>query len=273
MRTKLFAEFIGTFILVFAGTAAIVFNHMSKEPVPLPNVLANPAAQLNPDLLNPTQFANQVAAKLSAPANPGAITHPGIALVFGLVVLAIAYTFGDVSGAHINPAVTLGFAVARRFAWRDVPGYIIAQCLGAIAASGLLFAMFPLGKAVNFGATTPFNSAYGDECWVLEIWLTWALMLVILHVSTGAKEKGITAGIAVGAVIALEALFAGPICGASMNPARSLAPALFSGPGAARDSLWIYLSGPIIGAVLAVPTFALTRQSEKKESDGKPQSE
>lgn len=223
MLTKLFAEFVGTFILVFAGTAAVVFNHISN----------------------------------------GAITHPGIALVFGLVVLALAYTFGDVSGAHINPAVTLGFAVAKRMSWRDVPGYILVQCLGALAASGLLYAMFPDGKVVNFGATIPFKTDYANQCFVLEIWLTWALMLVILHVSTGAKEKGITAGIAVGAVIALEALFAGPICGASMNPARSLAPALVTGTAGTLDVLWIYIAGPIIGAILAVPTFALTRKSEK----------
>jgi aquaporin NIP len=227
MLTKLFAEFVGTFILVFAGTAAVVFNHVSN----------------------------------------GAITHPGIALVFGLVVLALAYTFGDVSGAHINPAVTLGFAVAKRFAWRDVPGYIVAQCLGALAASFLLSRMFPDGEAVNFGSTIPFKPNYRDECFVLEVWLTWALMLVILHVSTGAKEKGITAGIAVGAVIALEALFAGPICGASMNPARSLAPALVSANSGARDVLHLYIFAPILGAILAVPTFALTRQREKEPAE------
>lgn len=233
MRTKLFAEFVGTFILVFAGTGAVVFNYYSNN----------------------------------------AITHPGIALVFGLVVLAMAYTFGDVSGAHINPAVTIGFAVARRFSWRDVPGYIIVQCLGAIAASLLLSKMFPGGKDVNFGATIPINEKLNDQCFVLEVWLTWALMLVILHVSTGAKEKGITAGIAVGAVIALEALFAGPICGASMNPARSLAPALVTSADAARNVLWIYLAAPIFGAILAVPTFALTRQRDNNEPEAKPQSE
>jgi aquaporin NIP len=222
MRIKLTAEIVGTFILVFAGTAAAVFNHLSN----------------------------------------GAITHPGIALVFGLVVLALAYTFGDVSGAHINPAVTLGFAVAKRLPWREVPGYIAAQCLGALLASGLLYALFPDGKAVNFGATTPFKPEYTTECFVLEVWLTWALMLVILHVSTGAKEKGITAGIAVGSVIALEAMFAGPICGASMNPTRSLAPAVVTGTATTLDSLWIYIAGPILGAILAVPTFALTRQKE-----------
>lgn len=231
MRTKLFAEFVGTFILVFAGTGAAVFNHLRN----------------------------------------GEITHPGIALVFGLVVLAMAYTFGDVSGAHINPAVTIGFAVAKRFAWREVPGYIMAQCLGALAASGLLLALFPEGSAVNFGATTPFKPEYAGQCFVLEIWLTWALMLVILHVSTGAKEKGITAGIAVGAVIALEALFAGPICGASMNPARSLAPALVTNSPVTLGSLWIYIAGPILGALLAIPTFALTRNVAKDSSAMKDQ--
>jgi aquaporin NIP len=227
MRKKIFAEFVGTFILVFAGTGAAVFNFYSNN----------------------------------------AITHPGIALVFGLVVLAMAYTFGDVSGAHINPAVTIGFAVARRFAWRDVPGYIVMQCLGALAASLLLAKMFPDGKTVNFGATIPLRPDLQSQCFVLEIWLTWALMLVILHVSTGAKEKGITAGIAVGAVIALEALFAGPICGASMNPARSLAPALVAPGDAARNVLWVYIFGPMIGAILAVPTFALTRQKTSETAE------
>ena len=227
MRTKLFAEFIGTFILVFAGTGAVVFNYYSGN----------------------------------------AITHPGIALVFGLVVLAMAYTFGDVSGAHINPAVTIGFAVARRFAWRDVPGYIVVQCLGALAASFLLLKMFPGGEFKSFGATTPFRAEFHTQCFFLELWLTWMLMLVILHVSTGAKEKGITAGIAVGAVIALEALFAGPICGASMNPARSLAPALVTSADSARSVLWIYIAAPILGAVLAVPTFALTRQKGSETAE------
>ena len=233
MRTKLFAEFVGTFILVFAGTGAAVFNFYSNN----------------------------------------AITHPGIALVFGLVVLAMAYTFGDVSGAHINPAVTIGFAVARRFSWRDVPGYIVVQCLGALAASFLLLKMFPAGEVKSFGATIPFKEEFHTQCFFLELWLTWALMLVILHVSTGAKEKGITAGIAVGAVIALEALFAGPICGASMNPARSLAPALVTTADTARNVLWIYIAAPVIGAVLAVPTFALTRQRENKDVEAQPLSE
>ncbi|HEX8296995.1 MAG TPA: aquaporin, partial [Chthoniobacteraceae bacterium] len=165
---KLYAEFFGTFALVFAGTGAIVVNHFSN----------------------------------------GAVTHPGIALTFGLIVLAMIYTFGDVSGAHFNPAVTTAFAAARRFPWSTVPGYVAAQLLGAFAASGLLRFLFPANETL--GATLPAGPAM--QSFVLEVVLTFLLMLVILSVSTGAKEKGITAGIAVGAVIALEAMFAGPIC-------------------------------------------------------------
>ena len=209
---KLLSEFLGTFALVFAGTGAIVSNH----------------------------------------ASGGAITHPGIALTFGLIVLAMIYTFGDVSGAHFNPAVTTAFAAARRFPWRAVPGYIGAQLLGAFAASGLLRFLFPADALL--GATLPAGTPM--QSFVLETVLTFLLMMVILSVSTGSKEKGITAGIAIGAVIALEAMFAGPICGASMNPARSLAPAVVSGHLA---HLWLYLAGPVLGALLATPVCALVR--------------
>jgi aquaporin NIP len=210
---KLAAEFLGTFCLVFAGTGAIVINQASN----------------------------------------GAITHAGIALTFGLIVLAMIYTVGDVSGAHLNPAVTTAFAVARRFPWREVPGYLGAQVGGALAASGLLRFLFPANATL--GATLPAGSA--GQSFILEIVLTFILMFVVLNVSTGAKEKGITAGIAVGAVIALEAMFAGPICGASMNPARSLAPALVSGQ---LQHLWIYLAAPALGAILAVPACCLIRE-------------
>ncbi|MBL9153581.1 MAG: MIP family channel protein [Verrucomicrobiales bacterium] len=211
---KLLAEILGTFFLVFAGTGAIVIDQ----------------------------------------ASGGAIGHPGIALTFGLVVLAMIHTFGDVSGAHLNPAVTLGFAVAGRMPWRDVPGYILAQIIGAIAASGTLRLLFP-ADTTSLGATLPAGPPL--QSFVLEIILTAMLMLTILSVSTGAREKGITAGIAIGAVIALEALFAGPICGASMNPARSLAPALVSGH---LDHLWIYLTAPVIGALVAVPLCRAVRE-------------
>ena len=149
------------------------------------------------------------------------------------------------SGAHLNPAVTLGFVVARRFSPRWAVAYVLAQCAGAILASGCLRLLFP--EHATLGATSPAGSA--TQSFVLEVLLTFFLMFVILSVSTGAKEKGITAGIVVGAVIALEALFAGPICGASMNPVRSLAPAVVSGQ---LDSLWIYLVAPTAGALLAV---------------------
>ena len=212
---KLFAEFLGTFALIFAGTGAIVINQASN----------------------------------------GAIGHAGIALTFGLTVLAMIYTLGDVSGAHLNPAVTVAFAAARRFPWRDVAGYVTAQFAGALAASGVLRGLFP--GDMNLGSTLPAGSA--GQGFILEVILTFLLMLVILSVSTGAKEKGITAGIAVGAVIALEAMFAGPICGASMNPARSLAPALVSGQIA---SVWIYIAAPVLGALLAIPACCAIREHD-----------
>jgi len=202
---KCAAEFLGTFALVFAGTGAIVINEVSG----------------------------------------GAVTHVGIALTFGLVVLAMIYAVGDISGAHLNPAVTLGFWAAHRFPGREVPAYVFSQLAGALAASGALRFLFP--KSEWLGATLPAGSPM--QSFVLELILTGLLMFVILNVSTGAKEKGITAGVAVGAVIALEAMFAGPICGASMNPGRSLAPAIVSGHW---EHLWIYLAAPVIGAVAAV---------------------
>ncbi len=177
----------------------------------------------------------------------GAVTHVGISLVFGLVVMALAYALGDISGAHLNPAVTIGFACGRRFSWFMVLPYVLAQCIGAIAAAAVLRNLYP--TATTLGQTLPAGSA--QQSFVLEIILTWLLMFVILRVSTGAKEKGIMAGAAVGATVALDALFGGPISGASMNPARSLGPALM-----ARDlaELWIYIAAPIIGAALAVVT-------------------
>jgi aquaporin Z len=209
---KLASECIGTFALVFAGTGAIVIDH----------------------------------------ATGGEITHLGVALTFGLIIVSMIYTFGDVSGAHFNPAVTIAFAAARRFPWRGVPGFIVAQLCGAFAASGLLRFLFPADGTL--GATLPVGPAM--QSFTLEVLLTFLLMLVILSVSTGAKEKGITAGIAVGSMIGLEALFAGPICGASMNPARSLSPALVSGH---FEHLWLYIAGPMLGALLATPACALVR--------------
>ncbi|MCY7350871.1 MAG: aquaporin [Cytophagaceae bacterium] len=171
--------------------------------------------------------------------------HAGIAATFGLVAMVLIFALGEVSGAHFNPAVTLGFALAGRFAWNRVGPYLLAQTLGALVASGLLRLLFPENQ--RLGATLPAGSAM--QSFVFETLLTLLLMLVILNVTTGAKEKGITAAIAIGATVGLEALFAGPVCGASMNPARSLAPALVSGQ---FNFLWIYLTAPPLGVLAAV---------------------
>lgn len=210
---KYISEVLGTFCLVFAGTGAIVINQTTD----------------------------------------GVISHVGIALTFGLVVMAMIYTFGDISGAHLNPAVTIGFVAARQMPLSEGLFYIASQLVGAVAASALMRFLFP--QNASLGMTLPAGSEM--QSFVLELVLTAILMLVILNVSTGAKEKGITAGIAIGGVIALEAMFAGPICGASMNPARSLGPALIANNFV---SLWLYLIAPVIGAVLAVPLCMCVRE-------------
>jgi aquaporin NIP len=176
----------------------------------------------------------------------GTISHIGVSLTFGLVVMAMIYALGDISGAHLNPAVTLGFWAARRLDGRDVAPYVGGQCAGAVAASALLRFLFPTHQAL--GATLPDGTI--AQSFVLEVVITWILMFVILNVSTGAREKGITAGIAIGSVIAFAAMFAGPVSGASMNPARSLGPALISG---SLEGLWLYFLAPAVGALLAVP--------------------
>lgn len=212
LRQRFAAEVIGTFALVFAGAGAIVINDVSH----------------------------------------GAITHVGVALTFGLVVMTMIYAIGDVSGAHLNPAVTLGFFAARRLPGRSVLPYIAAQLIGAFAASGTLRLLFP--DQATLGTTIP--SGAWHQSFVLELLLTAILMFVILNVSTGAKEKGLMAGVAVGGVIAFEAMFAGPISGASMNPARSLAPAVVSGR---LGDVWLYLTAPVLGALAAVLACRLIR--------------
>ena len=188
---------------------------------------------------------------VAANVETAALTHPGVALTWGLVVLALIYAFGDVSGAHLNPAVTLGFVAAGRFPVREAAVYIPAQFAGALTAAGFLRFVFP--EDTLLGSSLPRGGDAGRS-FALEVFLTWCLMLAVLRVSTGAKEKGITAGIAVGAIIGLEAMFAGPLCGASMNPARSVGPAVVSGH---LEHLWVYLAAPPLGAALAVVTNRL----------------
>jgi len=176
----------------------------------------------------------------------GALGLVGIAAVWGLVIVALIYAFGDISGTHINPAVTLAFAVDKRFEWKEVPAYLGSQLLGAFMASGLLHFLFLDNKTL--GITQPLQG--GEmQSFVLEVVMTFILMMIILRVSTGAKEKGITAGIVIGATVCLLVLFGGPISGASLNPTRSIAPAIVSGN---MQNLWIYLTAPTLGALLAV---------------------
>ena len=182
----------------------------------------------------------------------GSVTHPGIACTFGLVVMALCYALGDISGCHLNPAVSVGLVAAGKFSIRRLLPWVLAQCAGAVAASLLLRLMFPDDRLL--GATLPAGSAM--QSFVLEFLLSWLLMFVILNVSVDTPVKRQFGGLAVGAVVGLEALFAGPVSGASMNPARSLAPALVAGH---LQSLWIYLLAPTAGAVFAVLTLRLVR--------------
>ncbi|WP_240422137.1 MIP family channel protein [Paenibacillus periandrae] len=172
------------------------------------------------------------------------ITHVGVALTFGLVVMALIYTFGHISGAHFNPAVTIGFLVRGDISLRDSLYYIVTQFVAAIAAAYTLFLLF--GNVANLGATLPLSTE--SQSFVLEFILTFVLMMIILGSAVHGKAVKSFAGISIGATVGLMAMFAGPISGASMNPARSLGPALVSG---VTNHLWIYFVATILGAVAA----------------------
>jgi aquaporin Z len=205
MMKKYTAEFIGTFALVFFGTGAVIVNEISS----------------------------------------GVISHTGISITFGLIVMCMIYAIGDISGAHMNPAVTFSFAVNRSFPWKQVLPYILSQVAGGIMASVILAFLFP--SSITLGSTLPVGEFH--QSFILEIVITFFLMFTILRVATGSKEQGMFAGIAIGSLVMLMAMFAGPISGASMNPARSLGPALVSGKW---HFFWIYITAPIIGALAAV---------------------
>ncbi len=218
MMKRLSGEFLGTFALVFCGTGAIVINQESG----------------------------------------GAITHVGIAIVFGLIVMAMILSLGHVSGAHINPAVTIALSVAKKFKWQNIIPYIIAQLAGACFASFILKTLFPANEFL--GATLPKGS--NMQSFILEFILTFLLVLVILT-STDKKDHSVLVpALAIGATVGLEALFAGPICGASMNPARSISPALISWH---FQSLWVYIFAPITGAITAVLAFMILKEDSHKD--------
>ena len=217
---KYIAELLGTFALVFCGTGAIVINQQSN----------------------------------------GAVTHVGIAITFGFIVMAMIYSLGDISGAHMNPAVTIAFTIAGTFQAKQVFPYVVSQLLGALLASFLLRYLFPLNETL--GATLPAGTAL--QSFILEFILTFFLMFVIINVATGSKEQGMFAGLAIGSTVLLEAMFAGPICGASMNPARSIAPALASGH---LVHLWLYIVAPMLGAIAAIPVCKfLNHKTENNEN-------
>jgi MIP family channel proteins len=211
------AEFVATFALVFAGCGAIVIDVTSH----------------------------------------GQVTHVGIAICFGVVIAVMIYATGHISGAHINPAVTLAFALTRHFPLSRVPWYWASQLLGAAAAAALLRALF--GDVAHLGTTLPRG---GDgQSLVLEIVLTFFLMVVIMAVATDDRAVGQAAALAIGGTVLLDAMFGGPISGASMNPARSFGPALASGNW---SHFWVYVVGPIAGALLGAGTYELMRGEQPR---------
>jgi aquaporin NIP len=192
------------------------------------------------------------AGSIMVAAEHGSFGQLGIALAFGLVITTMIYALGHISGAHLNPAVSFGFALSRHFPWRLVGAYWLAQCSGALAAALLLRAS--LGDIADVGATQPSGSDAQSFLW--EVVLTFFLMLVIMAVATDTRAVGEAAGIAVGGTVGLCALVGGPVSGASMNPARSLGPALAAGE---LNALWIYIVAPLLGAAIGAIGYQLVR--------------
>lgn len=216
------AEALGAFALVFAGCGAIVTDTV----------------------------------------HAGVLGAVGVSLVFGLAIMAMVYATGHLSGAHLNPAVTLAFALTRHFPRREALAYVAAQVMGAIAAAALLLAIWPSAPA-HLGTTVP--SVDDGSAFVYEAVLTALLMFTIMAVATDTRAVGAGAAIAIGGTVGLDALFGGPITGASMNPARSIGPALVSGE--LRD-LWIYLLAPTAGAALGALAYQLVRGTSTASKRG-----
>ena len=221
MRKKLFAELIGTFILVFAGTGAIMINDIA-----------------------------------------GAIGHVGIALTFGFVIVALIYSFAHVSGAHFNPAVTIAFWSMGEFERKNVFPYIFAQILGAVIASSCLYLLLNenfinVSEVSYLGATLPSGSLV--QAFGFELIMTFILMIVICSSAVHGKATKDFAGLVIGLTVGLESMFAGPITGASMNPARSIGPAIISGN---LENLWIYIIATILGAIFASMVFLRVFKSD-----------
>ncbi|CAK9193970.1 unnamed protein product [Sphagnum troendelagicum] len=211
------AEVISTFILVFSGCGAAMADAKSH----------------------------------------GEVTHVGVSLAFGLVIMIMIQAVGHISGAHMNPAITIAFATMQHFPWIQVPAYICAQVLGAIASAFALRLI--LNPAANEGATLPVGS--DAQSLLLEIVTTFILMFVVAAVATDNRACGELAGIAVGSAVALNGLMAGSISGASMNPARSIGPAVASGN---YEGIWVYIVGPIVGAVAGAQAYNLIRLPEQQ---------
>jgi aquaporin NIP len=214
---KLIAEVVGTYFLIFAGCGSVVVNSDFDKVV----------------------------------------TLPGISIVWGLAVMVLVYSVGHISGAHFNPAVTVSFAVCRRFPWKQVPAYVLSQLVGSVLAAGTHRLLFQ-GNQNVFTGTHPAGS--NIQSFVLEFIITFFLMFVISGVATDNRAIGELAGIAVGSTVATNVMFAGPISGASMNPARSLGPAIVFNN---YKSIWIYLTSPILGAVCGALVYNTIRFTDK----------
>ena len=212
---KYVAELLGTFILIFCAAGSASVNEITN----------------------------------------GSLTLLGCALVSGLIIMSLIYALGNISGAHLNPAVTIGFALNKNFNWNLVLPYILCQSIGGIAAGMLL--KFLLPGSLLLGSTLPVAGVM--QSFILELITTFILMFVILHVATGSKEQGMYAGIAIGSVIVANILFTGPISGGSMNPVRSLAPAFATNN---FNHLWIYMIAPVSGSILAVLCYRYFKEKK-----------